>query len=196
MVNILKLLQRKKELPANLFYSSADLCPLLRFKQAINSGSLQSLVISGSPPQSSLEDAWETIYSEFSEIIKDKTADLAFLHMKQTTAKRHKIAFNSVLLSVYATNPTDSFREMLTDEGFKVAQDAETTFRMGVGKLKRMQNDIEFSEKFEDKGEKSDFEQVISELERWQGYGFDQEKMSVRHFANIYKRFKDNGRKN
>lgn len=183
-------------MPTSLFYSSADLCPLLRFKQVINSGQLLPLVISGSPPQSSLEDAWDAIYSEFSEIIKDKTADLAFLNMKQATAKRHKIVFNSVLLSIYATNPADSFREMLTDEGFRIGEDPETTYRMGVGRLKKMQDDLDFAEKHTEKVTKSDFDEVISELEKWQGYGFDQDKMSVKHFANIYKRFKEHGRKN
>ena len=67
---------------------------------------------------------------------------------------------------------------------------------MAYGKIKRMQDDLRTKEANEDKREAVDFDNVISELEKFQGYQFDQHKMTVKHFANIYKRFKENGRKN
>jgi hypothetical protein len=161
----------------------------------LESGNLQSLIISGSPSESELEDAWSEIYSEFSEIIKDNGADLQFLHIKQATAKKHRISYLSVLLQIYAQTPTPQFAEVLENEGFKISSDVETTYRMAFGRLKKMQNDLDFEEKLKDKSKPHDFEMLISELERFQGYQFDQEKMTVRHFANIYKRFK-NERKN
>jgi len=148
-------------------------------------------VIEGNPTESELNDAWEQIYSEFSEVIKDKTADLQFLSIKQATAQRYKIAYQSVLLQHYAVNPTSEAKELLAQEGFRTDQDAETIYSMAIGKLKRMQNDLDYKEKQEVKREHTDFELIISEMERYQGFMFDQDKMTVRHFANIYKRFKD-----
>lgn len=59
-----------------------------------------------------------------------------------------------------------------------------------------MQNDLEFKQSQKDTPQKTDFDLVISDVERFQGYGFDQTKMTVKHFANIYKRYKDHEREN
>jgi hypothetical protein len=130
--------------------------------------------------------------------LEDKNADLHFLNIKQTTAKKYRISYLSVLLKVYAQTPTPEFTELLDSEGFRTFDDKDQTYRMAFGKLKKMQNDLDFAEKQQVKKEKQDFELVISELEKFQGYAFDQDKMTVKHFANIYKRFKDysNVRKN
>jgi len=153
------------------------------------------LTISGNPTQEELIDAWETIYSEFAQIVKDKSADLYFLNIKQTASTKHRIAYLSVLLQYYINNSTEA-GQLLQDEGFKVLPDDETTYRMAYGKIKRMHDDLRTKEANEDKRDAVDFDNVISELEKFQGYQFDQKTMTVKHFANIYKRFKENGRKN
>lgn len=190
---ITKLFHRRNKVKqVNQFYSSASLCPLRAFNQVLSGGSLQPLIISGEPTDEQLEEAWGNIYSEFSEIIKDKTTDLHFIAIKQATAKRHKISYLSVLLQVYAQTPTPEFTALIEAEGFRTFESAEQTYKSAYGKLKKMQDDLNFSEKQQVKKEAQDFELVISELERYQGYQFDQDKMTVKHFANIYKRFKEN----
>lgn len=194
MANILRLFQKKKQLQLIAkYYNSSDLCPLSVFRQVVNSGELKSLQISGQSSDEELEEAWSVIYDEFSQVIKDKTADLAFLAMKQNTIKRHKVSYLSVLLQAYSHLPTKELSDILIEEGFRVTDDTETTLRMAVGKINRMKSDIEFAEKQNERTDKKaeDFDLVIGEVEKFQGYHFDQDKMSVRHFANIYKRYKD-----
>ena len=153
------------------------------------------LVIKGNPTEIELQEAWEQIYAEFAAIIKDKTADLHFLNIKQAAAAKHRIAYLSVLLQYYINNPQEA-GAMLQEEGFKVLPDDESTYRMAFGKIKRMSDDLKTREANEEKREAVDFDNIISELEKFQGYQFDQHTMTVKHFANIYKRFKDNGREN
>jgi hypothetical protein len=182
---------------ANQYYKSADLCPLSRFREVVNQGSLRPLVIKGNPSETELEEAWNDIYSEYSDIIKDRSTDLHFLNIKQTTAKRHKISYLSVLLQRYSASPDKEFEAMMAEEGFKIlSDDHESTFRMAYGRIKRMTDDLAMRVALDSEKEKVDFDFIISEVERYQGYSFDQDKMSVKHFANIYKRFKDNERKN
>ena len=119
-----------------------------------------------------------------------------FLNIKQTTAKQHRIGYLSVLIQIFAQTPSQEFKDLLIEEGFRVDPDAETTYRMAFGKLKKMQDDLNFRQKAQEVKESRDFELIISEVERFQGYHFDQDKMSVKHFANIYKSYKDHGRKN
>lgn len=197
MANILKSLNtRKQKKEVWKLYDTSDRCPLENFRLIVNTGNIKNLIIQGNPPENEIEEAWNNIYSEFSEITRDKSADLAFLDIKQTATKRHKIAYQSVLLQIYAMNPSEEFRELLETEGFKVTPDADTTYRMAFGKLKRMQNDLDFREKQKEPTQKTDFDLVIADVERFQGYGFNQKEMTVRHFANIYKRFKDHEREN
>ena len=185
----------RKAQQVNEYYKSSSLCPLWNFNQVLSLGNLKALTISGNPSDEELQEAWESIYSEFSEIIKDKSADLYFLSIKHKAAKKHKIAYLSVLLQYYVNNP-DEAEKLLIDEGFRVTDNIADTYRMAFGKVKRMNDDILHEEKSEEKREAVDFDSIISELEKYQGYQFDQKSMTVKHFANIYKRFKENGRKN
>lgn len=124
-------------------------------------------------------------------MIRDASTDLAFLNIKQSAAKRHRIGYLSILLAVYEKTPTQEIRELLTKEGFRVTDSHSDTCRMVYGKLKKMQDDQNYKDTKAFSPERTDFDKVISEVEQFQGYGFDQDKMSVKHFANIYKRYNE-----
>lgn len=103
----------------------------------------------------------------------------------------------SVLLQLYSQDSTPELEEVMHAEGFKIlSDDMDTTYRMAYGKLKRMSDDLKLQISLEEKKETVHFDSIISDVERFQGYSFDQDKMTVKHFAGIYKKFKQHEREN
>ena len=72
--------------------------------------------------------------------------------------------------------------------------DFQKTFEKAYTRLMRMKNQINIFQKEQEKDENAkdpSLDELIVTLEKFQGYQFNEKKMSVKKFANIYKKYKD-----
>ncbi len=148
--------------------------------------------------QEELLDVWYDIYKEYSDIAGSKKADMALLKEKRLAAMRHMYNYHTILLNAVANLPIPEMVELVNEEGFKIdLKDFDRTWKAARSKLLKKKAQIELEENNnteDDQG--ADFDSLIVAMEKEQGYGFNQKEMTVRHFANIYKNYKDGQRKN
>jgi hypothetical protein len=147
-----------------------------------------------------LVDVWNTIYQEYSEIAGGNRADLYLLKVKtlsgmQLDYQRHVSLFRMVKyyhsLDYYNI---DKLIGLANEEGFAIKyEDFDKTYEKAYTKLMRRKAAIGIKKKdFEqdDKNKDQSIEPLIADLAKFQGYQFDETKMSVKQFANIYKKYK------
>ncbi len=144
-----------------------------------------------------LLDKWYDIYKEYSDIVGSKRADMALLREKRMAAMKHMYNYHTILLNTVRNFPIPEMVDMVNKEGFKIdLKDFDTTWKAARSKLMKKKAQIELDEKNTEKEDTgNDFDSLIVAMEKHQGYGFDQKEMTVRHFANIYKLFKDGQRR-
>jgi hypothetical protein len=151
-------------------------------------------------PVIDLTEQWYNIYEQWSEIIGGHRADLSVLGQKRKLAMRHLWNVHASLLRAVAILPVPEMIELCRKEGYKIdIKNLAESLKVANGKLQRKKAQIELDDLNDNKEEKVDFDNLIVELEKFQGYGFDEKQMMVRKFANIYKKYKaqsDGRRKN
>ena len=172
---------------------------LWQFKMVINSNDVRYLLILDSYDElpeydmDVLNDLWITIYAEFSEVVGGNRADLWLLKQKQLMFQKMKYEMDASLLRVIQVLPHPELLEQAKDFGYVIdLSDFENTFGKARGKLVRLEHLIKRTVKeMDEKQEKQqDLDDLIITLEKHQGYQFDENKMTVKKFASIYKSFK------
>lgn len=183
------------------YYENISQVTLYSFKGVIDNSDYRYLLKSGELPEISVEleeelaEAWFNIYNEYSEITGDSSASLQFNETKRQTVKKHKINYLTQLLRTIYIYPDSEIIEILKDDGINIdLEDLKYSLDLAVGKLSKMQLQLKRSETEQEENTGLDF--MITELERFQGYQFDEKKMTVKKFAYIVKRYKQNGRQN
>ena len=143
-----------------------------------------------------LQQAWTDIYNEWSKIVGGNKADLAFLKQKQQFARKYNFDYEITLYRMLGKLPIPELVEQFNELGYNVQiKDYEASMKGAYGKLMKKKAQIEMQEKKPIEGS-IDFDSLITTLEKEQGYGFDEYKMTVRKLATIYKQVKDGeGRK-
>lgn len=179
------------------YYESSSEATLYSFRKVIETGDVTELVYEGdrhSADIDALTVAWFTIYSEFSEIIQDSSAALYFSELKRKTAKQHYIYIIDTLLKFLKNYPEEEIIESLSDFGYSIDTDnLEDSLRKINGQIRRQELQLKDTNK--DTGEAMNFDEIVTEMEKFQGYAFDEKKLTVSKFASIVKRHKDNGRR-
>lgn len=188
------------------YYESTKEATLFSFRRIVETGDVRYLLIlndySTMPDVSDelsekLNEAWSNIYSEYSDIVDSTEYELKFSEQKRLLAKRHKITYISQIIAFVSQYPDPELLELLKDEGFTInANDADTfseSLNRAIGKLNREYLILKRSDKKEDVKEVN-FDELITELERFQGYAFDEKTTTISKFASIIKRYKENGR--
>ena len=185
----------------NKFSTDADNCSLWQFKKVQDTNNVKYLYILtdySELPESEegLTDAWFNIYSEWSNIIGGSRADLTILKHRRSIAMKQMFNVHTIMLNAIETLPIQELIDLFNEEGYRVSlDDYENSIKAARSKLNKKKAQIELDEKNEDKGKKEDFDSLISLVERFQGYGFNQKEMSVKLFAHIYKNYKEDGKR-
>lgn len=172
---------------------------LWQFKMVINSNDVRYLLILDNyetlPEVDTvqLENAWYDIYHEFSEIVGGNRSDLWLLKQRQLIFMTNKYEIDASLLRVIKEFPHPELLELTKEFGYEITlDDFEKTFEKAYVKLMRTKNQIKSTKKELDKRQtkKEDFDGLIVLLEKFQGYQFNEQTMTVKKFANIYKAYK------
>lgn len=144
-----------------------------------------------------LATAWYNIYNEFSESVGGNRSDLWLLKQKHIMSMKIQFDMDSSVLRVVQQYPHPDAIEIAKEFGYDIRlDDLKKTFEKAYTQLMKLKNKIKITENEQENSEvkKEDFDGLITTLEKFQGYGFDEHKMTVKKFANIYKKYKDAGK--
>jgi len=134
-----------------------------------------------------LSDAWYNVYSEFSEIVGGNRANLWMIKQKRLIMMKLNFEIGSTILRAVQVYPVEETLEAARVHGYFIDPDnLKPTFEKAYTKLMRLKTKISVIE-----NESKQDEKLITTLEKFQGYQFNEHTMMVRKFANIYKNFKD-----
>lgn len=147
--------------------------------------------------QNEFVDAWANIQNEWAETVGNNQADLSLLRKKLLAQLKHAFGYQIKVYDCLKIMPVPELIEKFNSCGFNVDIDNyETTMQRAYGKLMKKKAQFELEEGNEDNDkDQIDFEELIVLLEAKQGYGFNEEKMTVRKFAKIYKKVTSDGRR-
>jgi len=166
----------------------------------IETGDYNYLIYEGDPNDVDLidlADAWFTIYGEFSKIIKDTSLELMFSELKRLEAKKLRRHLHKWLVNFLSKYPEEEIIKELESEGYKINTDTQEKYYQSlqrvVSQIKKAELQVRLAEKDQNKKQDQNFDILITELEKFQGYGFNEKEMTVKKFASIYKRYKDDG---
>lgn len=183
------------------FSKNLDQVNLWQFKKVIQKGNVKYLLILDDYdelPECDIEElsnTWYGIYAEFSQIVGGNRADLWLVKRKRLVSMQLNQKIGSILLRSVQVCPVKETVQAAAEFGYFIdLNNFENTFEKAYTKLMRLKNQISIIEnesKQEDTKDSEDIEGLIATLEKFQGYQFDELKMSMRKFANIYKNYKD-----
>ena len=182
------------------YSENSNQATLWQFKQVIETGELRYLLILDDYDElpefdiTLLTEVWQSIYQEFSNISGGSRADLWLLKIKRLSAMQIDYQRHASMMRIIKEYPHEELIELINEEGYAIkADDFEKTFEKAYTRLMRMKNQISIFEKERavDEGNEQSLDDLIVTLEKFQGYQFDEHEMSVKKFANIYKKYKD-----
>lgn len=179
---------------------------LWQFKMVINSGDLRYLLkienyddLPDDVDYAELSNAWYKIYNEFSDIAGGNGADLFIVKKKRLIAMHLQHDLHAKIINTIQRYPYPEMIEIAKDFGYNIdTNDPIEGIEAAKRKLIHLRHKITAIEKDsepEEKKEKQNLDELITSLEKFQGYQFDEQKMTVSKFAYIYKKMKDAGRK-
>ncbi len=187
----------------NVTYSeNSSQASLWQFKTVIETGDVRYLLILDNYDEfpeceiDVLSDVWNKIYKEFSDIAGGNRADLYLVKVIRLTTMQLDLHRHSIILDMVKVLPLPDVLEEAAKEGYIIdVANFEKTFEKAYTRLMKLKREIDINakQKERDEEEKEDqsLEPLIADLEKFQGYQFDEYKMSVKKFASIYKKYKD-----
>ena len=192
---------KKLEGTSYTYSENASRLNLWQFKQVIETGDVRYLLVLDDYEElpdvdtTTLTTVWFDIYSGFSEVTGGGRAELWLAKHKNIIYMEKQYNSEALLLNMLDKLRHPEMVEAIAELGYIIdLKDYDKTFAKARAKLVRLKNQLK-SEKSarekerEEEGE-TDFDSLITTLEKHQGYQFDEYKMSVKKFANIYKQYK------
>ena len=137
--------------------------------------------------------SWHRIYEEFSGSAGGNRSELYLAKQKSLIGLKFKHDIDASIIRVLAQHPNDELIELAEECGYSMdKKDLQGSIDRAVAKIKRTKKDIERAQKdMQTDDEKPDFDALVTSLERFQGYQFNEREMTVKKFANIYKAQRD-----
>ena len=184
----------------SLYCMSLEQLSLQKFQRVWEKNELSQLIISGEPTEQELNDAWYQIYDEFILITGDNSNALRLATVKRITVNKSKLGYISSALQFVTMMPDPEIIELLKTEGIDYnPDDMAGSIEAAKRKLNKMKQSVDLAEneiRLNTSDKPPDIEELIIELEKFQGYQFNRETMNARTFATIYKKYKDGRRQN
>ena len=183
------------------YAENASRVNLWQFKQVIETGDVRYLLVLDDYEElpdvdtSTLVTVWFDIYSDFSEVTGGGEATLMLTKYKNIIYMEYQYNSEARLLNMLDKMRLPEMVEAIAEIGYFIdLKNYDKTFAKARSKLVRLKNQLNSdkkkraAEKEEEKN--TDFDSLITTLEKHQGYQFIEHKMSVKKFANIYKQYK------
>ena len=190
---------KKLEGTSYVYSESASHANLWQFKHVIETNDVRYLLVLDDykvlpeVDTTELDGAWFEIYSGFSDIAGGGRSDLWLAKQKRAMLMEYEYNIGHKVLNMLDQLRMPEMIEAANEVGFAIDPDNyDKTFAQARGKMVRLKNQIKSEAKMKstEKEEATDFDSLITTLEKHQGYQFVEKEMSVKKFANIYKQHK------
>ena len=184
------------------YTENASRVNLWQFKQVIETGDVRYLLVLDDYEElpdiddtTELVTTWFNIYSGFSDVTGGGRSDLWLAKHKNIIYMEHQYNSEARLLNMLDKLRHPDMIEAIKDLGYFIdLKDYDRTFAKARTKLVRIKNQLKSEEENRKKEKEeegtTDFDALITTLEKHQGYQFIEREMSVKRFANIYKQYK------
>lgn len=192
----------KRALSFGKCYTSCAELPLKRFIKVSVTSDLRHLTISGRPTKEQLEQAWQDILEDYASQTKSTTHKAYLNALKEIAQLKTKIFVIQETIQRMAERPNEGFAELLRSLGFRFTYNPEDReqyqkdLKLTVSQSKTMliriaqrEKDLESFIEHKDITE-LDYEDLLSEMGKFQGYRLDPKIITVSEFISILNRFK------
>lgn len=183
------------------YYKTITACPLTVFIAVLVSNDLKKLVRWGYPTKKALAGAWDDMFDEYLRENNSATYAIILRRMKDLAISKNKIRLALGAVQNLGLRHSQTLVECLRLLGYRYKFDP--TDAEGYARdLKRVQTDIknlitttkEAEEKLkgDSKNEvkETDFDALLVELGRFQGYRIDKNQVTVSEFLQMLKNYK------
>lgn len=177
------------------YYKNCDELPLYNFIQILVTGDLNYLLIQGS--RKNLKSIWGAIYSEYCTISSNDGQMEVLNILKQLTYTGNKIYMISTILESLNSGYNEELASKLQFLGINVLIDTKDseTYQNSLKRIASLLKNMIFSydklkedfQKISSKNDvkKSDYDNLLTELSKYQGYRLDSKVVSVSEFVSI-----------
>lgn len=184
------------------YYKTAETCPLSVFVRVMVSNDLTHLKTFGYVKKQALAEAWELIFDQYLQIANGQKYVLLLRRLKDVAIMRNKTVLASRLIDVLEMKYNEKLVASLKLIGFRQKfdpRDVKGYFNDISKAKKQVKNDLftleemEKEAKKEESGEvkESDFDQILTELSRFQGYRLDKNVITVSEYVNILNNYRE-----
>lgn len=184
------------------FSENINQATLWQFKKVVETGNVRYLLILEDYDDlpvcdtDELSKAWYNIYTGFSEIVGGNRADLWLVKRRRLVSMKLNFDLGAIVLRTVQLYPCQETIDAANEFGYEIdLNNLNPTFEKAYTKLMRLNHQIKTiendSKQDAEETEREDMDGLIATLEKFQGYQFDEHKMTVKKFANVYKNFKN-----
>lgn len=185
-----------------MFYRSCTELPLWNFIQVVTTGTLTPLIISGMPTDAELSEAWNDIFTDYCDMTTSKNQTYVLQLVREikgielqitiinTCIERLKLSYLPEVCDIlreYGFNYEYTPDTMLNDILSTVAEGSYLSVQLGV---KRSEYDKYLASQESQNATENDYDEILSELSKFQGYHLRSKDLSVSEYVSIFNRFK------
>jgi len=188
----------------SVIYQSCTELPLYLFIKVLTTGELIHLVQRGKPKKEQLKEAWDKIFAEYSALSENKQNNYLLSLLRDYYSIPNKIVIIQTIVDELSKGYNKELTDKLRELGFRHAyrpetymQDLKITVTQAKGlilKYKTCYDDLERLQEKNSKAEPTDYDLILSELSKYQGYRLDPKQITVSEFCAIVKRFKQDNK--
>jgi hypothetical protein len=193
----------KQALSFGKTYQNCAELPLDNFIKIASSGDLKHLVVFGFPTKAQLVLAWDAILSEYLVLSNSPQQNFMLTCMKEITTLSNKIEIIQALVDHLALHYHEGMVINLKLLGFRFKYNPEnkeqyhkdlqltvTQSKSLLIRLEQKKKDLNLL-RSKESGSDADYDSVLTELSKFQGYRLNPKDVTVSEFLAILKRFKE-----
>lgn len=181
-------------------YTSCNDLTLYLFIQVLTTGEQRWLTKSGKPTKEQLKSAWDQIFSQYTEVSESKQTNYLLSLLREYYSIPNKIQIIQTIVDnlskrydpdLIAKLRLLGFRHPYTEESYM--RDLKITVTQAKGlilKYRTLYDDLQKIQSDDSKADPNDYDLILSELSKYQGYRLDPKIITVAEFCAIVKRFK------
>lgn len=200
---------RQEDIPSNnTLHHSCSTLPYSHFIEIILHGNLRWLIISGHPSPAELQQAWENILQEYSELVRTDKSDNIFDLFKKISQTEDLIFFIDTAIGLLKTQYDAEIADALNEKGFGIVEPSEDrevylrslyaiemSAKMLIVLLNQYRAEYALVSKPTDEqpadNSRFRYEKEIAILSKFQGYRIIKEKITVLEYCAVINNYLD-----
>lgn len=183
-------------------YQSCSELPLFNFIKVLVTGELKYLIIKGRPSNESLASAWDNIFNEYTTLCGGLQQNHILLLLKEIAVTQNKLIIIQAIIDQLSKQYNSDLADMLRALGFRRKFDPQNReeytndLKLTVSQAKTLMVRLE-QRKAElnnmrsgNEVKESDYDSLIAELSKFQGYRIHTKEIMVSEFISIFNNYK------